>query len=141
MVAEQWAYVVGKFEEAVQAQKNIIADRVAAGDGYSEYEDGWLKIMEVGLAKAKGSHHVNRAVSGVVSDNRLLIEFLFKLKAQVEELEPEDTSARTGMMDVLDYWIADLLDALMSDHVIFVDGMGQRWLVPKSQRLLIPFIP
>lgn len=142
IVAKQRAYIVSEFDGAVQAQRNVIAERLAAGDGSSEYFEGWLKILEVGLAKAQETHHIDRFAfkAGAVSESRLLIELLFELKTQVDELEPADTSARTGMMDVLDNWVTDLLrgDALQRDHVILVDAEGQRWLVPENQRLLIP---
>lgn len=107
-VSQQWAYIVQQFEGMVKAQKKLMAEKNPHGFEVDEYEDGWLRALELGLTQAKGCHRAMRFSfwrKPVTTKEMLLVGFLLRLREQVEESLPADTSYRSGMMDAIDHWV------------------------------------
>lgn len=112
-VGKQWAYIVREFGGMVKAQKKLMTEKNPHGFEVDEYEDGWLRALELGLTQAKGCHRTTRLSfwrKPATTEEMLLVGFLLRLRDQVEESQPADTSYRSGMMDALDYWVGYVIN-------------------------------
>ena len=113
-VGKQWAYVANELHEAVKAQKKLMTEKNPTGFQVDEYEDGWLRALELGFTQAKGCHRVMRLhfwQKPVTTKEMLLVGFLLRLREQVGEDNPADTSYRSGMMDAIDHWVDSVVNA------------------------------
>jgi hypothetical protein len=112
-VGKQWAFIVREFEGAVKAQKELMTEKNPTGFQFDEYEDGWLRALELGLTQAKGCRRAMKLHfwrKPVTRKETLLVGFLLRLRMQVAEEQLADTSYRSGMMDACQSWADDLVN-------------------------------
>lgn len=113
-VGKQWAYIAKELEGVVKAQKKLMAEKNPTGFHVDEYEDGWLRALEIGFAQAKGCRRAMMFrfwCRPVTTKEMLLVGFLLRLRVQVGEDNAADTSYRSGMMDAIDHWVDALVNS------------------------------